>query len=896
VFQDAFSIAFHLDGGAGKDTLRLGGDYDGANAVAFGATTLLGVEVVALAAGHSYDLTTHDATVAAGQVLRVRAERLGVADSLVFDASAETDGAVQIAAGAGNDELTGGAGADGFHLTLGGDDSAAGGAGDDYFNLGAAFGAADSIDGGTGKDTAALAGDYGAGNSLTLGSNVVGVEQITMAAGFDYFFFIEDAAVAAGATVRIIGSRLGSGNRLVLADNAAETDGHLRITGGAGDDSLGGGMQSDFFQLNRGGADVAFGRDGDDTFSLGSAFTAADVIEGGSGDDTVVLTGNYAGLTLGSGTMIEVEAMVLRGGSSYTITSDDATVAAGATLTVDGSALLAADALTFDGSAESNGSLVLQGGAGADALKGGLLGDTLTGGAGADSLDGGAGSDTASYATAGAAVVASLLAPAGNTGDAASDGYTSIENLTGTDFADTLTGDGTANTLTGGAGADSLDGGAGSDTASYATAGAAVVASLLVPAGNTGDAAGDGYTSIENLTGTDFADTLTGDGTANTLSGLGDDDTLTGGGGLDTFIVTGGSDTISDLGNGSSSEIVTVASGATLTATATAAWTATAATSNSGTASVTGSGVNLNVRIATGTSGWSLTNTGSGASLEGSARADILTGGTGNDTLTANGAGIDTFTGGGGNDRFVIVSTTATITDLSGADTLQILFNPGVANATLASDWASTGVTVIEGRAIVDVAGFNIDFSVVGTLNRGVILSNSSSTGSSMTGSGQADTISGGSGNDTFVILSQADTQGTLFAAANTNANNVDSFTNFAGNGAAAGDVFTLGTGSNAFGAALQFSAGTVAAATAVTAAAASNFTALAAAVEASSGGGVASSAATANIYDVTVQAGSLAGRWLIINDAAAAITTSDTFVSITGISGALHASDFSFA
>jgi len=826
VFQDAFSIAFHLDGGAGKDTLRLGGDYDGANAVAFGATTLLGVEVVALAAGHSYDLTTHDATVAAGQVLRVRAERLGVADSLVFDASAETDGAVQIAAGAGNDELTGGAGADRFHLTLGGDDSAAGGAGDDYFNLGAAFGAADSIDGGTGKDTAALAGDYGAGNSLTLGSNVVGVEQITMAAGFDYFFFIEDAAVAAGATVRIIGSRLGSGNRLVLADNAAETDGHLRITGGAGDDSLGGGMQSDFFQLNRGGADVAFGRDGDDTFSLGSAFTAADVIEGGSGDDTVVLTGNYAGLTLGSGTMIEVEAMVLRGGSSYTITSDDATVAAGATLTVDGSALLAADALTFDGSAESNGSLVLQGGAGADALKGGLLGDTLTGGAGADSLDGGAGSDTASYATAGAAVVASLLAPAGNTGDAAGDGYTSIENLTGSNS---------------------------------------------------------------------FGDTLTGDGTANTLSGLGGDDTLTGGGGLDTFIVTGGSDTISDLGNGSSSEIVTVASGATLTATATAAWTATAATSNSGTASVAGSGVNLNVRNATGTSGWSLTNTGSGASLEGSARADILTGGTGNDTLTANGAGIDTFTGGGGNDRFVIVSTTATITDLSGADNLQILFNPGVANATLASDWASTGVTVIEGRAIVDVAGFNIDFSVVGTLNRGVILSNSSSTGSSMTGSGQADTISGGSGNDTFFILSQADTQGSLFAAANTNAVNVDKFTNFAGNGAAAGDVFTLGTGSNAFGAALQFSAGTVAAVTAVTAAAAFDFTALAAAVEASSGGGVASSAATANIYDVTVQAGNLAGRWLIINDAAAAITTSDTFVSITGISGALHASDFLF-
>ncbi len=51
---------------------------------------------------------------------------------------------------------------------------------------------------------------------------------------------------------------------------------------------------------------------------------------------------------------------------------------------------------------------------------------------------------------------------------------------------------------------------------------------------------------------------------------------------------------------------------------------------------------------------------------------------------------------------------------------------------------------------------------------------------------------------------------------------------------------------------------------------------------------GVTASNGTARIYDVTVSKGSLAGRWLIINDDTDAIATSDTFVSITGIAGAL--------
>src|SRR5256885_1645992 len=135
----------------------------------------------------------------------------------------------------------------------------------------------------------------------------------------------------------------------------------------------------------------------------------------------------------------------------------------------------------------------------------------------ADELRGGGGVNAGSYATAAAAVTANLATPTSNTGDAASDTYNTIENLTGSAFADTLTGDANANvldggagddTLIGGAGADTLIGGAGIDTASYAPSTTAVTANLGTPASNTGDAAGDSYSGIENLTGGTIADKL----------------------------------------------------------------------------------------------------------------------------------------------------------------------------------------------------------------------------------------------------------------------------------------------------------------------------------------------------------------------------------------------------
>jgi len=92
----------------------LNSDYTGGNAVTFGATTMVNVENLLLSAGHSYSLTTNNATVAAGQTLTVDASALGSGNSLTFNGSAETDGHFIIKSGLGADNLTGGALSDTF--------------------------------------------------------------------------------------------------------------------------------------------------------------------------------------------------------------------------------------------------------------------------------------------------------------------------------------------------------------------------------------------------------------------------------------------------------------------------------------------------------------------------------------------------------------------------------------------------------------------------------------------------------------------------------------------------------------------------------------------------------------------------------------------------------------
>ena len=159
---------------------------------------------------------------------------------------------------------------------------------------------------------------------------------------------------------------------------------------------------------------------------------------------------------------------------------------------------------------------------GNDNLLGGSGKDWITGNAGDDAIDGGAADDILN----------------GNTGNDALKGGAGNDVLYG--------GDG-FNTLDGGAGADVLIGGSGQDAASHASATAAVKAYLDFAAANIGDALGDTYFSIENLTGGAYNDTLGGDGFDNVLAGGGGADRLLGGAGNDTYVISGaGASTIVD--------------------------------------------------------------------------------------------------------------------------------------------------------------------------------------------------------------------------------------------------------------------------------------------------------------------------------------------------------------
>ncbi len=203
------------------------------------------------------------------------------------------------------------------------------------------------------------------------------------------------------------------------------------------------------------------------------------------------------------------------------------------------------------GDAEANllrggaGDDTLVGGGGHDILEGGKGDDTLKGGEGDDTLEGGFGSDTVSFAGVTDDLDVDLTILTAQDTGAGLDLLDSIENLVGGSGADILRGDSGDNILSGGAGDDTLIGGLGEDTliggagadqlygqfmdgpdiadispdtASYRDA-AGVTVSLLDPAVNTGEAAGDLFFGIENLIGSDGDDILIGDPGDNVLTG-----------------------------------------------------------------------------------------------------------------------------------------------------------------------------------------------------------------------------------------------------------------------------------------------------------------------------------------------------------------------------------------
>ena len=448
--------------------------------------------------------------------------------------------------GAGNDELHGGRYAD---VMRGGDndDLLIGGGDKDVFDPRWIFGDhsdpirllyGDIIDGGSGNDTAS----YRNAASGVTASLAPGATKTGDAKG-DVYTSIENLE--------------GSPHDDVLTgDSGANV-----LKGLGGDDILKGGA----------GADTLEGGDDDDTLRGGAG---ADTLKGGSGTDTASYWDSTAGVTADLSND-DNNAGGYAAGDTYDGIenlrgSDYADVLRG-----NGQNNVLKGGGSGDTLEGNGGRDWLFGNGGADTLKGGIGNDVLTGGAGGDTLEGGEGTDVASYYGARRGVTADLTAKRGSAGDARKDTYKDIENLWGTDYADVLRGDSKQNylrghggrdtleglggtdvlfgggdndilrggigndVLYGGAGADELDGGTGTDAAGYYDAAEGVRADLSDRTTNTGDAAGDVYRDIQNLVGSQHADTLVGDGNANTLRGSDGADTLLGGGGNDSLFGDG---------------------------------------------------------------------------------------------------------------------------------------------------------------------------------------------------------------------------------------------------------------------------------------------------------------------------------------------------------------------
>ena len=150
-----------------------------------------------------------------------------------------------------------------------------------------------------------------------------------------------------------------------------------------------------------------------------------------------------------------------------------------------------------------------------------IIGSTasvLDGGTGNDTLNGGDGTgDVASYASVTGSEVTVDLSDTGpqDTGGAGTDTIFDVEGVTGSAQNDTFAGT---------AGANAFSGGGGTDTVSYENASGPSGVTVDLGAGTA--TGGDTLSGIENVTGSQFADTITGGPGVNVLICLGGTDTV----------------------------------------------------------------------------------------------------------------------------------------------------------------------------------------------------------------------------------------------------------------------------------------------------------------------------------------------------------------------------------
>ncbi len=439
-------------------------------------------------------------------------------------------------------------------------------------------GGGDDYDGGAGNDTVVLDGrraDYTI--SYDAASQTFGLTRFGQV---DHVTHVETLQFSDGAIATA--SLLAGDNNdntltgSAMADDISGAGGNDTLFGFGGDDRIDGGTGNDILDGGDGN-DILIGGDGRDAASYAQASAAVHVDLGVSGpqatgagmdtligiedvigsafDDTLIgASGVVNHLYGGAGNDLLIGVGdVLDGGTGNDTASFASTFGSIVDLAISGPQADGTILVNIENVIGSAFSDILKGDGGNNALLGGDGADILMGRGGDDILDGGGSlGDTASYAEASSGVTVDLgISGPQNTGDG-NDTLIGIENLTGSAFSDTLKGNAGDNILNGGAGDDTLiatagqdqfHGGDGIDTVSYdgMTSGVTVdlnAFSFQFINNNTQQ----WLDSIENVTGSAFADKLTGTAGANALNGGAGNDLLIGGLGHDTLTGGAGND------------------------------------------------------------------------------------------------------------------------------------------------------------------------------------------------------------------------------------------------------------------------------------------------------------------------------------------------------------------